>query len=73
MKLRVATDRKLVIASTADRVSTSANGLTQWFEAKNVRDVTITAAPDFRTRSVSVGARPRPLLLPLLGERGRNP
>ncbi len=56
VKMRVETDRKLVIASTADRVSTSANGLTQWFEAKNVRDVTITAAPDFRTRSVVVGS-----------------
>jgi hypothetical protein len=56
VKVRVETDRKLVIASTADRVSTSANGLTQWFEAKNVRDVTITAAPDFRTRSVAVGS-----------------
>ena len=56
VKVRVETDRKLVIASTADRVSVSANGLTQWFEAKNVRDVTITAAPDFRTRSVAVGS-----------------
>ncbi len=56
VKVRVETDRKLVIASTADRVSVSANGLTQWFEAKNVRDVTITAAPDFRTRSVVVGS-----------------
>jgi aminopeptidase N len=56
VKVRVETDRKLVIASTADRVSVSANGLTQWFEAKNVRDVTITAAPDFRSRSVLVGS-----------------
>ena len=56
VKLRIETDRKLVIASTADRVSTSANGLTQWFEARNVRDVTITAAPDFRSRSVLVGS-----------------
>ena len=31
------------------------NGLTQTFEARNVRDVTITAAPDFRTRSTLVG------------------
>lgn len=54
--LAVQTDRKLVIASTADRVSTSADGLTQRFEARNVRDVTITAAPDFRSRSVLVGS-----------------
>jgi hypothetical protein len=56
VKLRVETDRKLVIASTADRVRVSADGLTQWFEATNVRDVTVTAAPDFRTRSLLVGA-----------------
>jgi len=56
VKLRVETDRRLVIASTADRVSVSADGLTQWFEAANVRDVTITAAPDFRSRSVLVGS-----------------
>ena len=56
VRLRVETDRRLVIASTADRVSASADGLTQWFEARNVRDVTITAAPDFRSRSVLVGS-----------------
>jgi len=56
VKVRIETDRKLVIASTADRVSVSANGLIQWFEARNVRDVTVTAAPDFRTRSVLVGS-----------------
>jgi hypothetical protein len=52
----VRTDRRLVIASTADRVSQSADGLTQRFVARNVRDVTITAAPDFRTATVLVGS-----------------
>jgi len=56
VKLRIETDRKLVIASTADRVKASSNGLIQWFEAKNVRDVTITAAPDYRSRSILVGS-----------------
>jgi aminopeptidase N len=56
VKLRVETDRRLVIASTADRVKASSDGLIQWFEARNVRDVTITAAPDFRSRSVLVGS-----------------
>jgi hypothetical protein len=56
VKLRVETDRRLVIASTADRTAISADGLTQWFAATNVRDVTITAAPDFRTKSVLVGS-----------------
>ena len=34
----------------------SSDGLTQRFEARNVRDVTITAAPDFRTATVLVGS-----------------
>ncbi len=51
----VATDRRLVIVSTADRVSVSSNGLIQRFVAKNVRDVSLTAAPDFRSTSVLVG------------------
>ena len=49
-------DRRLVVASTADRVSVSSDGLTQRFVARNVRDVTITAAPDFRTATVLVGS-----------------
>ncbi len=55
VKIRVETDRRLVVVSTADRVSASSDGLTQWFEAKNVRDVTLTAASDFRSRSALVG------------------
>jgi hypothetical protein len=49
-------DRRLVVASTADRVAVSPDGLTQRFVARNVRDVTITAAPDFRTATVLVGS-----------------
>ena len=56
VKLTVQTDRRLGIASTADRVSISTDGLTQIFEARNVRDVSITAAPDMRSRSVLVGS-----------------
>ena len=55
--VNVTTDRRLVIASTAGRVSQSTNGLTQRFVVRNVRDVTLTAAPDFRTATVSVGAK----------------
>ncbi len=51
----VITDRTLVIATTGDRTFRSADGLTQRFVAKNVRDVTITAAPDFHTRETTVG------------------
>ncbi len=53
----VRTDRRLVIASTADRVSQSSDGLTQRFVARNVRDVTITAAPDFRTVTATLGPK----------------
>ncbi len=55
VRVTVRTDRKLVIAGTGDRTSISSDGLTQTFEARNVRDFTITAAPDFRTRSMQVG------------------
>lgn len=55
VSLTVITDRKLVIATTGDRVFKSADGLTQRFEARNVRDVTLTAATDFRTKEVIVG------------------
>jgi len=55
VRVTVIADRKLVIASTGDRTFRSADGLTQRFEARNVRDMTVTAAPDFRTRSATVG------------------
>ena len=53
----VRTDRRLVIATTAGRVAVSSDGLTQRFGARNVRDVTLTAAPDFRTATATVGAK----------------
>ena len=56
VKLRVVTDRKLRFAVNATRTSVSSDGLTQTFEAKNVRDVTITAAPDFSSRTTYVGS-----------------
>jgi hypothetical protein len=49
VRVRITTDRPLVLATTGDRVS--ATGLTQTFVAENVRDFTITAAPDYRTAS----------------------
>lgn len=55
VRVTVRTDRKLVVASSGERTSISSDGLTQVFEAHDVRDFTITAAPDFRTRSVKVG------------------
>ena len=55
VQLTVKTDRKLVIATSGDLVSRSEDGLTQRFEARDVRDVTLTAAPDFKSRSATVG------------------
>jgi hypothetical protein len=55
VRVRIVTDRKLVLATSGTKVSTSADGLTQVFEARNVRDFTVTAATDYRTRSRHVG------------------
>ena len=55
VSLTVIADRRLVIATTGDRVYRSADGRTQRFEARSVRDVTLTAAPDYKTREVTVG------------------
>ena len=55
VRLTVVTDRRLVLATTGDRVFFSEDGRTQRFEARNVRDFTVTAAPDFKSRSAKVG------------------
>lgn len=51
VRVRIATSTKLVFATSGDRVSISADGLTQVFAATNVRDFNVTAATDYRTRS----------------------
>ena len=53
VRVTITTDRPLVIATSGERVAGS--GLTQTFEAENVRDFSLTASPDYRTRSVVVG------------------
>lgn len=53
VRVAITTDRPLVIATSGERVA--ASGLTQTFEAQNVRDFSITASPDYRTGSVVVG------------------
>ena len=55
VRVRIITDRRLELATTGDRVSVSADGLTQVFEARNVRDFTVTAAADYQTRQRTVG------------------
>ncbi len=54
VKVRIVPDRALVFATSGERVAT--DGLAQVFEARNVRDFTITAAPDFITRTTTVGS-----------------
>jgi hypothetical protein len=51
VKVRIATSRKLDLVTSGDRTSVSADGLTQTFEATDVRDFTVTATTDYRTRS----------------------
>ena len=51
----IVTDRKLRLATTGDRVSISADGLTQVYRAHDVRDFTVTAATDYRLRQRVVG------------------
>ena len=53
--VRIATDRKLKIASPGHRVDV--DGLTQTFEAENVRDFPIVASPNFEVRERTVGGR----------------
>ncbi len=54
VRVRITTDRRLMLATTGDRVSVSPDGLTQVFEARDVRDFTVTAAPDYLTRERAV-------------------
>jgi aminopeptidase N len=55
VNVKVVTDRRLVLVTTGERISVSADGLTQTFEAHDVRDFTVTAAADYRTASRRVG------------------
>jgi hypothetical protein len=51
VRVTVVADRKLVVATTGDRVAYTPDGLSQTFQATNVRDFTVTAATDYRTGS----------------------
>jgi hypothetical protein len=55
VRVTLTTDRPLVVAMTGDRVAVSGDGRTQTFEARDVRDMTLTASPDFETRATRVG------------------
>lgn len=55
VRVTVVTDRRLVLATSGGRTAVSGDGLSQVFEARNVRDFTVTAAVDYRTASRTVG------------------
>jgi len=54
VRVAITTDRPLVIAATGERVS--ASGLTQVFEATNVRDFVLAASPSYTVTSQKVGS-----------------
>ena len=55
VRVRITTDRRLVLATTGEPISSSPDGLTQVFEASGVREFTVTAAADYQTRQRVVG------------------
>jgi hypothetical protein len=55
VRVKVTTDRSLDLATTGELVSTSADGLTSVFQARDVRDFTVTAASDYRVLERAVG------------------
>ena len=54
--VRLTTDRPLVVAANARRTSVSADGTVQTFVAEQVRDVPISAAPDYRMSTARAGS-----------------
>jgi hypothetical protein len=56
VSVEVTTDRDVTFATSGRQ--TSGSGLTQTFEASDVRDFNLAASPDYRTRSVDVGGVP---------------
>jgi hypothetical protein len=53
--VRIRTDVPVRFGNTGDRIATADGGLTQTFRATNVRDFVVTAAPDYRSTSRTVG------------------
>ena len=54
VRVRIVPDRTLRFATSGEKVASE--GASRTFEARNVRDFTITASPDFVTRSTTVGS-----------------
>jgi hypothetical protein len=54
VRVRIVPDRTLRFATSGEKVASE--GASQTFEARNVRDFTITASPDYVTRSTTVGS-----------------
>jgi hypothetical protein len=56
--VRLTSDVPLVYATSGERTSVSADGLTQAFVAHNVRDFNLAAAPDFQQTTIEVRGTP---------------
>lgn len=54
VRVTITADRVLDLATTGELVSTSPNGRVKVFQARDVRDFTVTAAQDFLTRQRTV-------------------
>lgn len=55
VRVTITSDRRLDLATTGELVSTSSNGRTKTFQAKDVRDFTVTASTNFDWRERRVG------------------
>jgi hypothetical protein len=55
VRVTITSDRRLDLATTGELVSTSSNGRTKTFQARNVRDFTVTASTNFDWRERRVG------------------
>jgi len=55
VRVTITADRRLDLATTGELVSTSSNGRTKVFQARNVRDFTVTASTNFDWRERRVG------------------
>jgi aminopeptidase N len=55
VRVTIRSDRRLDLATTGELVSTSSDGRTKVFQARNVRDFTVTASTNFDWRERRVG------------------
>ena len=71
--VRITTDRAMTLATTGDPVGgpSGPGGLTQVFDAENVRDFTVTASPTYRVLERDLDRRRHGIGVYTLGRRTR--